>query len=98
MTGDNKMNPINKATLLKKVRQSGSWEGYICPNKANPYFQGGSLFSIKIELAGMHDRPSKFVVTTNGQRADLDRYLNEFRYYNCNAELGYTVKFWEIVK
>lgn len=91
------MQPVHKASLLKQVRKAGVWEGYMAPNKVNSaHITGGWHIGtgIRIELAAMHDRPAKYVVTTQGQRVELERYLNEWLHYNV-PELGTRVRFWQ---
>lgn len=90
------MEIVNKATVLKQVRQAGFWEGFIAPDKVHRHVNAGWHIGVKIriELAQMHDRPSKYVIVTNG-RYDIDKYLKDFQYYNCCYELGYRIRFWQ---
>lgn len=95
------MNPVNKHTVLKTVRESGSWSGYIAPNKAYVPSVWGIEMPLKItsekslstdELVyycEFGEAPGPF------QTRKLDDVLSEFEYYNCNNELGRRVKFWE---
>jgi hypothetical protein len=92
------LNQINKNTVLKEVRKTGVWNGFIAPNKVSADHVNGGWglgCKIKIKLAEMQDRPNKYIVSTNGERIGLDKYLNEFEYYNCNSELGNRIRFWE---
>jgi hypothetical protein len=89
------MKPVNKHTVLKEVRKNGTWEGVIAPNKVRPGGPWNLGHKITIKLGSMHDRPNKYIVSTNGERIGLDRYLNEFTYYNCNSELGNRIRFWQ---
>ena len=75
---------VHKNTVKAKIRKTGKWSGYIAPNKASPYhIVGGWHLGMKISVAS---------------EKELEDTLRDFEYYNCNYELGYRVKFWEIVK
>jgi hypothetical protein len=92
------MKPVNKHTVLKEVRQNGTWEGMIAPNKALP--NGPWHIGMDILLAA--DRQGN-VYSINLYRnspitmpyEELETMLNAFKYYNCNSELGQRIRFWQ---
>lgn len=88
---------IHKGTIKAYIRKRGEWRGIIAPS--NVAAHGLNMFGcpIRIERATMAHRPSEFIVTTQGQCVDLDRYLYEYAHHNCGAELGRNIKFWQEV-
>lgn len=90
------MNPINKHTVLKTVRTTGSWSGYVAPNKVNG-FHVKDGWHIGMHVFITIDRNGNYCyVSDNAQDfQELSDFINNFAYYNCNSELGKTIKFWE---
>jgi hypothetical protein len=91
-----RVEPINKHTVLKQVRTNGTWEGYIAPNMVNSFhitdgWHLGHKILISIGRDGKY-----YVVSWYNEYKELEDTLNSFKYYNCNSELGKTVKFWEV--
>jgi hypothetical protein len=87
------ISPINKHTVLKDVRNTGMWQGYILPNNANP----NSIWIHPLEVLISIGRDGQFyVVLGELQYAEpLNEFLAGYSYYNCNSELGYRIKYWE---
>lgn len=91
------MQTINKHTMLKQVRETGAWRGFIAPNKVNEFhINGGWKLGKEIEI--LWHAPDGcyrdyFVQTMNGL-IKLSEILMEFKYYNCNNELGNDVRYW----
>ena len=87
------ISPINKHTVLKDVRNTGMWQGYILPDKANPHSVWITPFDLLISIG----RDNEFYAVSNNVQ-DCERLndcLNSFSYYNCNSELGYRIRFWQ---
>jgi hypothetical protein len=94
------MQPINKQTVLKLVRQNGVWQGYITPNKVNEYHINNG-WHIGTSIMITCDREENFYhVTPLGDIGmnvlPLNQYLARYEYYNCNNELGNRIRFWEV--
>jgi hypothetical protein len=95
------MTPVNKHTVLKQVRDTGKWMGYIAPSNAN----GGNIdkgWHLGMSMDIQWDAHSKiyYVFFSNDGKDSfitrkLDDVLNEFLYYNCNNELGKRIRYWE---
>lgn len=90
------MQPINKHTVLKQVRTIGEWVGYIAPNKVNGSHVNSGWHigcSLKIINHAEHNKP--YVLSVDGESVqELNEFISSFVYYNCNNELGKTVRFW----
>jgi hypothetical protein len=90
------MKPVNKHTVLKETRENGSWQGYIAPNKVNDmHIRKGWALGMPIQIR--YEETNHAYITENSECewVSLDEVLNEFVYYNCNSELGHTVRFWQ---
>jgi hypothetical protein len=94
------LQPINKHTVLKAVRDHGKWEGYIAPSNVNSFhITGGwnlgmALVIVDGKREGLPtDKPYVFNESTESFQ-ELGTLLNSFRYYNCNSELGNRIRFW----
>jgi hypothetical protein len=90
------LQPVHKSSLMKHIREFGTWQGYVAPNKVNVHhIQGGWVLGHSIMIAASRD---KEMYVINPDRADyikLNTYIENYRYYSCNTELGNTVRFWE---
>lgn len=87
------MEPVNKHTVLKKVRENREWRGFIAPSNVNSYHIDGG-WHIGHEITIRKDNFHYFV--WNGKESqELESYLNNFKHYNCNSELGYRIRFWQ---
>jgi hypothetical protein len=88
------MQPINKHSVLKLVRQAGGWSGFIAPNKVNSFhINGGWHIGMRITII-LVEKEYK-VLTGSGEYCTLSTFLDNFKAFNCIAELGNTVRFWE---
>jgi hypothetical protein len=91
-----KMKPINKHTVLKKVRNNGVWRGYIAPSNVSAFhIKGGWHIGMRIEIHAPERKGDDYIVKWEGYTEPLEQALDRFKYYNCNSELGYRVRFWE---
>lgn len=72
---------INKNTVKAKLRRGEKWEGYLAPSNVNSFhiISGWSL-GCYVEVSTIEE---------------LNEYINNFAYYNCNSELGKRVVLWE---
>lgn len=73
---------------MKKISKTQAKKLYLtfkpfimCPSKANP----DSMFAVRIDEHTNHD----FVTEEN-----FEKLVNEFRYYNCNTEMGRGINFY----
>jgi hypothetical protein len=92
------LNIVNKHTVLKEVRQNGTWQGYIAPNNVNAANVNG-YWNLGCPVCIIRDREGNFyeidVNNSNCDMVELETLLNNFKYYNCIAELGKRVRFWQ---
>lgn len=96
------LQPINKHTVLKQVRELGEWIGYIAPSKVNAgninegWHLGMHITIVDGKKSGLPlDKPYMFNKDTEAFTL-LEDILTSFSVYNCNNELGNTIRFWEI--
>jgi hypothetical protein len=78
---------VTRPSALKAFLAGGSV--YLFPinaNTASPWFAGGFPLS--------YEARKEFFVDRIGAKNDFNSCINSFMYYNCNAELGKTVKFF----
>lgn len=91
--------PINKHTVLKEVRTTGQWKGYIAPNKARVPSVWNIECPITIvsgkEVSGNEKEYFIFNEHTESFQ-ELNTWLNSYSYYNCNSDLGHKVRFWGV--
>jgi hypothetical protein len=74
------LQPINKNTVKKMIRDGKRFKGWIAPSLVNPYhINNGWHIGAYVEY---------------GSIDEMEKSLLSFAYYNCNSELGYRVKFW----
>lgn len=78
---------VTRPSALKAFLAGGSV--YLFPinaNTASPWLAGGFPLS--------YEARKEFFVDRIGAKNDFNSCVNSFMYYNCNAELGKTVKFF----
>lgn len=81
MEREDKMDTINKNTVNKIIRDTGTWTGYIAPCNVNSFhITGGWCLGYKITVTSI---------------VELDQLIDEFRFYNCGPELGQRVRLWQ---
>lgn len=96
--------PVHKATVLRLVREKGIWKGYITPNKINSaHVVDGWHLGSEIEIHSDKNLDGTqlyhvYNVDENGIfiPRNLQEVLNQFQTYNCNSELGNSIRFWEV--
>ena len=89
------LQPINKHTVLKQVRTNGTWEGYIAASKVSPFhITGGWHIGMSVLLCSDRQGNPYYVSHNACEVAELETALNNFKYYNCDSELGKRVRFW----
>lgn len=92
------MQPINKHSVLKQVRETGQFKGFVAPNKARvpsawniecpiTIVSGKEVNGNEKEYYVFHESSESF--------QELETWLNSYAYYNCNSELGNRIRFWE---
>jgi hypothetical protein len=95
-----KMQPTNKQTVLKKVRDNGVWQGYIAPNKVNEYHINNGWHIGRPIMITCDREGNTYHVVSLGDAGynvlNLNYYLRNYEYYNCNKELGNRIRFWEV--
>lgn len=91
------MRTLTKAQVVAKVKNQGSWTGYIAPSKINEAnIRGGWCLGMQVTV-----NATKVVtgITPTIQMSDgayaLDTVIEHYKRANCNNETGTTVKFWE---
>lgn len=95
---------IHKSSLLKQVRQAGldGVKVWIAPNLVAPtHVNDGWYLGMEIDLHVVTNEDQSygycvFQVDEDGLplATDLDNWLDSFKHWNCNKELGYRIKFW----
>jgi hypothetical protein len=95
------MEKINKHSVLKAVRENGSWKGYIAPNKVNAFhINNGWHIGMKITIVSgrevnRNDKEYFYFSEENEAFTELETWLNSYMYYNCSSnELGTRVSYW----
>lgn len=97
------MRKINKHSVLKQVRDSGYWSGWIAPSKTSlAHINSGWHIGMQIIISGHREETGEWSYIVDNDSdiygADsLSDIINNFEYYNCNSELGYRVGFYEEV-
>lgn len=84
---------MTKTEVIQHVKKEGSWRGYIAPSKVNPSHVNGSWHigvSINIVKEGLG-----YYIPSNGQLVELSSFIDHYKIYNCNQELGLGVSFWK---
>lgn len=84
------MKKVTKAQVKAAVKKKGEWVGTVCASKLSP-------------KSVMAFPDVRFVLTSTGEvvrdfrdgRFTFDDYVNNFQYYNCNAECGQSIAFYE---
>lgn len=96
------LQPINKHTVLKTVRENGSMNVWIAPSKINPaHITKGWHIGHEIKIVSVEDEgekvPHVFYDNAEGFKmaCELDEYLSNYAQWNCNTELGKRIRFWE---
>lgn len=87
------MQKVNKHSVLKQVRTSGEWTGYIAPCNVRAFHINGG-WHIGCPIVIKFSENGYYVTEWNSEERELSAFLNEFSYYNCNAELGRRISFW----
>ena len=86
------MQKVNKNSVLKAARKTGSWSGYAAGNKVNEYhITGGWRLGYDVEIKAVYTEGA-WIYTVNNDKT-LDQFINAFLYYQ-NSELGDNVSFW----
>lgn len=93
------MERTNKHTVLKEVRDNNIWVGYISPSNVNSFhIKDGWHIGHEILITIGRDKDYYVVSRVSNQVYNeyekLETYLNNFKYYNCNSELGQRISFW----
>lgn len=70
---------------MKKLADNETMTVMFLPSKANPYSNWFKGVGVAVTNKG---------VVVGDEIVDLDKYINEFAYYNCNSELGNRVAYY----
>lgn len=90
------LKPINKHTVLKILRDKGTWQGWIAPSNVNhAHIVGGWHLGCKVDLV-YHE--GEYFNRWQENIQTLKQILYQMAYYNCNSELGRRIRFWEDIK
>lgn len=97
---------VNKQSVLKEVRTNRIWKGYIAPHKVSSFHvnQGWHIGrEILINLVQEENGSNGYYVFYQDEdglplATELSNYLEKYIHWNCNAELGQRVAFWEVSK
>lgn len=98
-----RVKPIHKATVLKQVRDTGTWTGYIAASNVNSgninsnWNLGIEIIIIDGKKHGLQNNAPYVVHSYDEGVSLLSDVLNDFMYYNCDSELGKRVRFWKEV-
>ncbi|PHE64419.1 hypothetical protein COF68_06170 [Bacillus toyonensis] len=91
------MKTLTKAQVVAKVKNQGSWTGYIAPSKINEAnIRGGWHLGMQVTVnATQVDSGIEPTVNLTDGVYSLDYFVEHFKHANCSKETGTTVKFWE---
>lgn len=74
------LRPVNKNTVKAELRRGIPFIGYIAPNRVSrQHVNGGWHIGANVEFDTIET---------------MEATLKLYAFYNCNAELGRTVRFW----
>ena len=74
--------PVHRNAVLAQLKRGEEWSGYMAPDKVGKHsIIGGWALGSKVAVRSVED---------------LYRHINAFAYHNCNYELGYRVKLWQL--
>jgi hypothetical protein len=74
--------PIHKSTVKALLRKGETFKGYIAPSKVH-----------MVHIAGGWHIGARVTFKTLAQ---MEVDVRNFSIFNCNAELGHTVRFWRM--
>jgi hypothetical protein len=87
------LKPVHKATMKKIARRQGTWTGYISPSNVNEFhIQNGWMLGMPITV---EYRDGKYMVVLNSREMELEDFIVNYAWYNCNSEVGKRVRFWQ---
>jgi hypothetical protein len=70
---------VTKGQIKAKIKRGETWLGYVCPSKFYP-----------------NDTPFNMCASVEFNDIDkMEKYLNEFYYYNCGTDTGKKIHFYE---
>ena len=73
---------VHKNTIKARLRRGETWTGYLAPSKVSAYHvnHGWHIGILYGDISTL---------------TELEEVTNEYAYYNCSAELGWDVRYWE---
>ncbi|WP_214796612.1 MULTISPECIES: hypothetical protein [unclassified Exiguobacterium] len=87
---------IKKQSVLKAVRDNGEWTGYIAPDKVAAYqVNNGWCIGHQITITTLPDGRYAVVQFQTESFTLLEDFLDGYKHWNCNYNLGYRVRFWQ---
>lgn len=93
---------IHKATMQRVIRTTRMWKGFVTPNNVNSmHVTGGWRLGVEVLLT--QGRDDKFYVVNHFSYdhelyepyCELEEWIADYKYHNCQKELGKRVQFWE---
>lgn len=78
------MEKLTKSQVVSKIKKEGKWTGWVVPSKSYP--NPGHPFNLAVKKT--------FYAYDIVDTKDFEKFLNEFSYYNCNAEVGKNIHFY----
>lgn len=73
---------VHKNTIKSKINHGMVWSGYITPSNVNSFhITGGWSLGYFVNIVNL---------------TQLEDRINSFKLYNCCAELGNSVRFWNV--
>lgn len=90
------MQTINKHSVLKAVRTKGLWMGYIAPSKVVEYHVNDGWHLGHLVTISQGRDNQYYVVSWHNEYNELESWINNFSYYNCNSAIGQRIRFWEV--
>lgn len=95
---------IHKATMLREVRTTKAFRGYVTPNNVNSlHVTGGWRLGVNVLIT--QGRDEKFYIVNEHFNlepnplyepfAELEDWITDYKHWNCVKELGRRVQFWE---
>lgn len=72
-----------KSQVVAHIKKHGVWHGFLCPNRCFPH--PNHPFNLAMETE---------VVAADLTFDEFENTINQFMYYNCNAETGHRVHYY----
>lgn len=98
------MESVSKKKVLTVVEEDGFWKGLLAPNKLRKNYVSDnhpSCTEVLIQNIKYTNGEIKTLVKTArnpyGKELELEEFIENFIFHNCNEEYGINIKYWQLV-